>query len=67
MIIMILASGALPGALNSAFRISENNFRGCFFLFLIPAGGSNPSGPYSNHFSNPVGQSLPLLTLPDIK
>ena len=27
-----------------------------FFLFLAPAGGSNPAGPYPHPFTNPVGQ-----------
>ena len=30
---------------------------GAFFLFLEPAGGSNPAVPYPNPFPNPAGQS----------
>jgi len=42
---------------NAGSRIIENNLRGCFFLLLTPAGGSNPAGPYNYAFPNPAGQS----------
>ncbi len=48
---------------NAGSRIIENNLRRTFFLFLAPAEGSNSEGPYSDPFSNPAGQSLPLLNL----
>ena len=38
--------------LKAGSRIIENNFRGCSFLFLAPAGGSNPAGPYPHPFLN---------------
>ncbi len=30
---------------NADFRIIKNNLKGCFFLFLVHAGRSNPEGP----------------------
>ena len=42
---------------NTGSRIIENKFRGCFFLFLATAGGSNPAGHYPYPFPNPEGQS----------
>ena len=38
-------------------RIIENTLKGCLLLFLVPDGGSNLAGPYSNHFPNPAEQS----------
>ena len=41
-----LGSGALPSKmLDLASRIIENNLERYFFLFLAPAGGSNPAVP----------------------
>ncbi len=42
---------------NTGSKIIEDNLWGCFFLFLDPEGGSNPSGPYPNPFPNPAGQN----------
>ncbi len=36
---------------------------GGVFPFVAPARDSNPVGPYTNPFPNPVGQSKPLLNL----
>ncbi len=38
---------------NAGSRIIGNNLCGCFFLFLAPAGGSNPAGPSPNLFPHP--------------
>ena len=37
--------------------IIENNLRWCFFLFLVPARGSNHARPFPNPFTNPARQS----------
>ena len=39
---------------NAGSRISENNLRRCFFLFL------DPVGPYPYPFSNPAGAKLTI-------
>ena len=54
-IIRTYGSGALSGLILDL--IIENNLKGCCFLFLAPAGGSNPAWPYPNPFPNPEGQS----------
>ncbi len=48
-------SGALPGKM-LLVRIIERKFKGCFFLFLAPEGGSHPAGHYPNPLPNPAGQ-----------
>ena len=41
---------------NAGSRIIENNLKGFFFfLFLAPAEGSDPAGPFPNHLPNPTG------------
>ncbi len=42
---------------NAGSRMIENKFRGCFFLFLAPAAGSNSMGHYHIPFPNLVGQN----------
>ncbi len=51
-----VGSGALPGL------IVENNLKGCSFLFLTPAVGSNPEGSYLNPFPKPTGKANLYLT-----
>jgi len=52
-----IGSGALSGKILDLELLMKISLGSLFFLFLVPVGGSNPAGQYSNTFPNLAGQS----------
>ena len=62
-VISNFGSGSLPGLMLD-LGLLKIIWGELFFLFIVPAEGSNPAGPISIPFLTPWGKANPYLTQP---